>query len=95
VKDGKVTMFQEKPQVHDGWVNGGFFVFERKVFDEADRSSQLSLEHQILPNLARRNQLGAYHHGAFWQCMDTYRDMMLLSDLCQSGRAPWMIGDGW
>src|SRR5262249_4963448 len=55
VKAGQVTMFQEKPQVANGWVNGGFFVFEREVFDRADCSSALSLENHILPELARRN----------------------------------------
>lgn len=92
---GQVTMFREKPQVTEGWVNGGFFVFERAVFDQADPSPRLSLEHDILPSLARRNQLSAYHHSGFWQCMDTYRDLELLNELCKSERAPWMIGNGW
>lgn len=95
VDNGKVTTFHEKPQITDGWVNGGFFVFERSVFDNADNSADLSLEHHVLPGLAHKNQLGAYHHGGFWQCMDTYRDLLLLNELCVSQRAPWMIGDGW
>jgi glucose-1-phosphate cytidylyltransferase len=94
VRGGQVTMFQEKPQVTNGWVNGGFFVFERDVFEHADASKALSLENHILPDLARHNALGAYHHPGFWQCMDTYRDMLLLNELCRSGRPPWMIGDG-
>src|SRR5262249_21008662 len=94
VDGGRVVVFQEKPQVTNGWVNGGFFVFERAVFDRCDVSTDLSLEHQILPDLARCNRLGAYHHNGFWQCMDTYRDVLLLNDLCQSGRPPWVIGDG-
>ena len=94
VRAGQVTLFVEKPQVTSGWVNGGFFVFEREVFERADTSNELSLEGHILPDLARRNQLGAYHHKGFWQCMDTYRDMLLLNDLCQSGRAPWMTDGG-
>jgi glucose-1-phosphate cytidylyltransferase len=93
VRAGQVTVFTEKPQVTSGWVNGGFFVFERAVFDRADTSNELSLEGHILPDLARDNQLGAYHHKGFWQCMDTYRDMLLLSELYRSGRAPWMTGD--
>jgi glucose-1-phosphate cytidylyltransferase len=95
VKAGQVTTFLEKPQIANGWVNGGFFVFERDVFDIVETSSALSLEHHILPDLASRNQLGAYHHNGFWQCMDTHRDVLLLNELCQSGRAPWMLGDGW
>jgi glucose-1-phosphate cytidylyltransferase len=93
VKSGQVTMF-DTPQVADGWVNGGFFVFDREIFDHADAANDLSLERDILPKLASRNELGAYHHDGFWQCMDTYRDMLLLNELCKSGRAPWMIGDG-
>jgi hypothetical protein len=87
--------FREKPQVGDGRVNGGFFVFERSVFDQADESPTLSLEHDILPDLARRDELGAYHHNGFWQCMDTYRDLSQLNELCKIERAPWMIGNGW
>lgn len=95
VQAGQVTLFQEKPQVTNDWISGGFFVFERDVFERVGQADALSLEHDILPDLARRNQLGVYHHNGFWQCMDTYRDMLLLNELCQSGRAPWMIGDGW
>lgn len=95
VHEGQVIDFSEKPQVTDGWVNGGFFVFERSVFDHADPSPGLSLEHHVLPDLARQNQLGAYHHSGFWQCMDTYRDLLLLNELCKADKAPWMIGDGW
>jgi glucose-1-phosphate cytidylyltransferase len=95
VDGGQVTTFHEKPQITNGWVNGGFFVFDRAVFDNADSSPDLSLEHHILPELAHRNQLGAFQHSGFWQCMDTYRDLLLLNDLCKSQRAPWMIGDGW
>lgn len=95
VDGGRVTTFHEKPQITDGWVNGGFFVFERAVFDQVASSPDLSLEHHVLPDLARKNQLAAYHHSGFWQCMDTYRDLLLLNDLCKSRVAPWMIGDGW
>jgi glucose-1-phosphate cytidylyltransferase len=93
VRAGQVTVFTEKPQITSGWVNGGFFVFERTVFDRADTSNELSLEGHILPDLARRNQLGAYHHKGFWQCMDTYRDMLALNELHRSGKAPWTTGE--
>jgi len=91
IDGGKVTTFHEKPQITDGWVNGGFFIFERAVFDRADSSPDLSLEHQVLPELARKNQLGAYHHSGFWQCMDTVRDVELLQRLWASKEAPWKI----
>jgi glucose-1-phosphate cytidylyltransferase len=95
IDGGHVKTFHEKPQIKDGWVNGGFFVFERSVFDNVNNSPDLSLEHNVLPDLARKKQLGAYNHSGFWQCMDTYRDFLLLNELCASQRAPWMIGDGW
>ena len=95
IDGSQVRTFHEKPQITDGWVNGGFFVFERSVFDNANDAQDLSLEHHVLPELARKNQLGAYNHSGFWQCMDTYRDFLLLNELCASQRAPWMIGDGW
>ena len=91
----RVTVFHEKPQVTDGWVNGGFFVFERGVFDQyGDQGDDLSLEQHVLPDLAQRDQLGAYHHDGFWQCMDTYRDMLLLNELDRSGRPPWADSNG-
>jgi glucose-1-phosphate cytidylyltransferase len=95
IDGSQVRTFHEKPQITDGWINGGFFLFERSVFDSANSSQDLSLEHHVLPELAHKNQLGAYRHSGFWQCMDTYRDFLLLNELCASQRAPWMIGDGW
>jgi glucose-1-phosphate cytidylyltransferase len=95
IDGSQVRTFHEKPQITDGWINGGFFAFERAVFDCVGKSQNLSLEHDVLPKLANENQLGAYRHSGFWQCMDTYRDFLLLNELCASQRAPWMIGDGW
>jgi glucose-1-phosphate cytidylyltransferase len=92
VEDDRVTTFFEKPQVANGWVNGGFFVFERAVFDRCDARDDLSLENDILPDLVQRRQLGAYYHKGLWQCMDTYRDKLLLNELSQAGRLPW-VGD--
>lgn len=93
VFDGdRVSQFSEKPQTGEGWINGGFMVFEPGVFDYLQRDS-LHLEADVLERLAEDGQLMAYRHEGFWQCMDTLRDMRLLESLWQSGRAPWKVWD--
>ena len=84
--EGVVQGFEEKPQF-DGWINGGFFVFEAGALDYIGRDS--ILERDPLENLARDGQLRAYRHTGFWDCMDTYKDAVLLNDLWEAGRAPW------
>jgi glucose-1-phosphate cytidylyltransferase len=85
-----ISDFSEKPQIGEGWINGGFLVFEPEVFDylEGDHSS---LEADAMEQLATRGQLAAYRHDRFWQCMDTLRDKRLLEGLWQEGRAPWKL----
>jgi len=85
-----VRTFLEKPQVADGWINGGFFVFGRKAFDGFGGEASLVLETDVLPQLASRGQLSAYQHGGFWQCMDTYREMLALNQIWARGNAPWL-----
>lgn len=82
-----VLEFAEKPQVENGWINGGFFVFEPGVFDHLDEGSPL--ERGPLERLASRRQLTAFRHEGFWQPMDTLREKQLLEALWQSGEAPW------
>jgi glucose-1-phosphate cytidylyltransferase len=86
-----VKTFREKPQVTDGWINGGFFVFEREAFDGTTDNDNISLEQGVLEVLAHREDLGVYRHAGFWQCMDTYREMQLLNEMWSSGRAPWHV----
>lgn len=85
-----VTAFTEKPQVGEGWINGGFFVFEPGVLDYLDGDA-VSLEADVLETLAREGQLAAYRHGSFWQCMDTLRDKRQLESRWSSGSAPWKV----
>lgn len=87
VTNGLVTEFREKPQVSSGLINGGFFVFQRGIFDYL--TDGCSLEREPLEKLARDGQLAVYPHEGFWQCMDTYRDMESLNQLWASGKAPW------
>jgi glucose-1-phosphate cytidylyltransferase len=87
---GRVSRFQEKPQV-DEWVNGGYFVFNRGVFGYLD--PDCILEQAPLMNLAADGQLVAYRHRGFWHAMDTYRDTLYLNELWAKGDAPWAVWD--
>lgn len=91
VFDGNlVTRFTEKPQIGEGWINGGFMVCEPGLFKylEGDYSS---LEADAMERLAEDKQLAAYRHEEFWQCMDTLRDVRLLQGLWQGGNPPWKV----
>lgn len=83
-----VRDFSEKPQVAEGWINGGFFVLEPGVLDYIE-GDQCSWEAGPLTRLAADGELMAYRHDAFWQCMDTLRDKQLLEALWAAGEAPW------
>lgn len=83
-----VREFSEKPQIGEGWINGGYFVFEPEIFDYIEGDDTL-LELTPLERLAQESQLVAYRHEGFWQCMDTLREKKILENLWQSGNAPW------
>jgi glucose-1-phosphate cytidylyltransferase len=84
--DSVVRSFVEKPR-SERWINGGFFCFEPGVLDRLDEDSVL--EREPLAALAGAGELRAFRHGGFWDCMDTYKDAVVLNDLWESGRAPW------
>jgi glucose-1-phosphate cytidylyltransferase len=84
----RVTGFTEKPQAGEGWINGGFLVFEPRIFDYLS-GDESSLESEALERLAADGQLSAYKHDGFWQCMDTMRDKRHLESIWSSGQAPW------
>jgi glucose-1-phosphate cytidylyltransferase len=84
----KVREFSEKSQSGEGWINGGFFVFESAVL-EYMKDDTMSLEREPLERLARGGQLAAYRHEGFWHPMDTLRDKRTLESLWESGKAPW------
>lgn len=86
----RVVEFKEKAQTGQGWINGGFFIFEPAVFDYIDNDVAI-LEQAPLESLSRDGQLMAYKHDGFWQCMDTVRDRRFLEDLWDSGKPPWKI----
>ena len=87
---GQVDAFTEKPQIGEGWINGGFFIFEPDIFDYLDGDKTV-LETHALENLADDGQLFAYRHDDFWQCMDTLREKRYLENLWDSRQAPWKV----
>lgn len=85
---GEPVRFTEKPQVGEGWINGGFMVFKPEILD-AIEGDHASLETDVLEPLSQTGQVMAYPHGDFWHCMDTVRDARYLRDLWDTGKAPW------
>jgi glucose-1-phosphate cytidylyltransferase len=84
----EVINFAEKPQMGEGWINGGFFVLEPKVASYI-AGDDVIWEREPIERLAREGQLVAYQHGGFWRCMDTVRDVQLLESYWQGGAAHW------
>ncbi len=84
----RVLTFHEKPRTED-WINGGFFVFSRRIFDFLEPTA--NLEADTLPRLAAAGELMAFQHSGRWECMDTYKDTAHLHQLWQSGEAFWKV----
>lgn len=84
----RVSSFQEKPQLHDGWINGGFFVVEPEFF-QLIPDDQSMLEREPLTRAVAMGELMAYRHEGFWHCMDSKRDHDLLEAMWSQGTAPW------
>lgn len=87
----QVKKFSEKPYSKKSLINGGFFVFDRRIFKYVNNRDGCTFEKEPLENLARDGQLGYYSHPRFWHCMDTFRDMRYLNQLCKQKKAPWII----
>jgi glucose-1-phosphate cytidylyltransferase len=88
INGNKINSFKEKPQTNHSWINGGFFVFNKKIFDFID-NDQIMLEREPMEKLAKIGQLMAFKHKGFWQCMDTLRDKIFLNKLVKSKKIPW------
>ena len=91
LKNNLITEFKEKDQISEGWINGGFFVLNTKIFKYLNSKEDLIFERKPLENLSKDNQLVAYKHESFWHPMDTLRDKVLLEDLWNTNKAPWKI----
>lgn len=89
IVDSQVNTFAEKNQANEGWINGGFFVFEPDVF-EYIHGDNMPLEKFPLERLTADGELQAFKHEGFWQCMDTIREAAFLRDLWLQGKAPWV-----
>lgn len=83
--NNKVKKFEEKNQINTGWINGGFFVFKSDIFNFIPKK-QCMLERDPIKNLVKNNELAAYKHNGFWQCMDTLRDKNLLNKIWKQKR---------
>lgn len=84
-----VRTFEEKPQTNQGWINGGFFVFDHRLWSYMSDDPNLIFEQEPLARLANDGQLVMYEHSGFWQPMDTYREWKILNDIWATGNAPW------
>lgn len=87
--DSKVMRFTEKRKEDSGWINGGFMVLEPEVFNYIEGDDTV-FERYPLEQLSKDEQLSAYRHNGFWQCMDTLRDKLYLEGLIEKGAAPWI-----
>ena len=86
--DGYVRSFEEKPQLSQGWINGGFWVVEKEFLSYIPESNVM-LEREPLSNAVAKSDLAAYKHDGFWQCVDTKRDYIRINEIYNSGKAPW------
>ncbi len=89
--DNKVIEFSEKPQENSAMINGGYMLFDKKIFDHISGDINCVLEKDVLEPLARSGELMVFRHDGFWQCMDTLRDMNFLNDKWDTGKAQWKV----
>lgn len=92
LEGSRVNAFVEKPVAEGGWINGGFFVLNKKVLDYIDGDETL-WEQEPMQKLAANREISAFQHEGFWQPMDTLREKQILEDLWASGKAPWKSWD--
>ena len=93
LKKNLITKFEEKNQLNEGWINGGFFVFDKKFFKyfkNFKNKDSTILEKDILPKISQKKKLVAYKHLGFWKCVDTLRDKIYLNNLIKNKKMPWM-----
>ncbi|MBM3229679.1 glucose-1-phosphate cytidylyltransferase, partial [Candidatus Parvarchaeota archaeon] len=89
-KDGLVEKFVEKPKLYD-YVNGGFYVFGREIFDYLDADESCVLETKPFSRLAEKRQMAMYKHEGFWHAMDTYKDYLDLNKMWDEKKHPWKV----
>ena len=92
-EDSTVIEFNEKPQIKEGIINGGFLIFNRKIFDYLNEDETCDLEMGALEQLTRKKELMVFRHEGGWACMDTYRDTVYLNQLWNNDKAFWKVWD--
>ena len=90
-EQGRVVLFNEKPQVSEGLINGGYLVFDRAFLDYLSEDDACVMEREGFGRCADDGRLYVYEHDGYWQCMDTYRDWLHLENQWNSGQAPWKV----
>lgn len=90
IKGNRVTKFEEKNQLDEGWINGGYFIFNKKIFKYIN-NDKTNFETYSLKKLAKENNLMLKKHFEFWQCMDTLREKIILNNMYKKNNAPWLI----
>ncbi|HVO30169.1 MAG TPA: glucose-1-phosphate cytidylyltransferase [bacterium] len=90
IEGDRVARFAEKEFLQEVWISGGFFVFEKKIFDYLKDDATV-LEQEPLRRLSAEGQLTVFKHDGFWQCMDTYREFEMLNRLWESPNPPWKV----
>ena len=91
LNQNEVKHFYEKPQTSDGFINGGYFVANKEIFDFLDDNPKLVFEEGPLNRLSNKGLLGCYPHYGFWHPMDTYKEFLYLNKMWKSGAANWKI----
>jgi len=90
-EDGVIQSFEEKPNNTMGWINGGYFVLNYEVFDYIQDDNATIFERGPIEDLVNNQELAAYRHNGYWQCMDTMRDRVILEELWNGNQAPWKV----
>ena len=90
IQEDQVMSFSEKPS-NTNSISGGYFVFDRRLFNYLKDDEQCVLEKEPLERLTMDGELKVFHHRGFWQCMDTYRDYKYLNDMWEKGNPPWRV----
>jgi len=90
-EDEEIIEFNEKPLVSKGYINGGYFVFNKEIFNYLSTDDNCVFEREPLEKLVNKGELKLYPHNGFWHCMDTYRDYVLLNEYWNKGDAPWKV----
>ena len=87
----QVTAFTEKPQIGEGWINGGYMVCSREIFKYLPDDPGIMLEQDPMRKLTAEGQLAAFRHEGFWQPMDTFQEFTLLNSMWEKDKAPWKV----